>query len=331
MFLLADAAASLNDSLDAFLSLILEGAFFILIGTVISGFIDAYLPSNMMERLLPKNPVVAVLASAMLGILFPVCECAIVPVIRRLLAKGLPLSCALTYMLAAPIVNPVVFFSTVSAYAEWGAKFHPNDPGSFGYYIGFSRLLLALIVTVLAGLVILKTPIGLVLRSNILKSISENKTAATAAHPGTTGEGGPSRLVIAMRTAQRDFTDVSMYFVAGVALTSLFTTFVNREWIAPVSGNEWLATPLMMALAYVLSLCSTTDAFLAASLNNQFVLAAPMAFMVFGPMMDVKLTFMYSSIFKGRFVLILALSLFILIGFLCIQWPLPVNQTTLAK
>ena len=101
-----------------FLSILVEGAPFILLGTIISGFIDVYLPSGAIDRLLPRNRGLAVLMSGLLGIIFPVCECAVVPVIRRLVKKGLPPACAITYMLAAPIVNPVTFLSTYSAFKK---------------------------------------------------------------------------------------------------------------------------------------------------------------------------------------------------------------------
>ena len=105
-----------GDIFYAFLSILLEGAPFILLGALISGVIDAWLPAGAMDRLLPKRAFPAILVSGLLGIIFPVCECAIVPVIRRLVQKGLPLGCAMTYMLAAPIVNPIVALSTWTAF-----------------------------------------------------------------------------------------------------------------------------------------------------------------------------------------------------------------------
>ena len=110
------APSPTGDIFYAFLSILLEGAPFILLGALISGVIDAWLPSGAMDRLLPKRALPAILVSGLLGIIFPVCECAIVPVIRRLVQKGLPLGCAMTYMLAAPIVNPIVALSTWTAF-----------------------------------------------------------------------------------------------------------------------------------------------------------------------------------------------------------------------
>ena len=89
-----------GDLLYAFLGILFEGAPYIVLGTIISGFIDAYLPSNAIDRFLPKNRIAAIFMSGLLGAVFPVCECAIVPVIRRLVQKGLPVSCAITYMLS---------------------------------------------------------------------------------------------------------------------------------------------------------------------------------------------------------------------------------------
>src|ERR1051325_11663631 len=91
-----------GDVLMAFLSILFEGAPYILVGTLLSGFIDAFLPAKLLVRLLPRNKVLSTFAAGFLGLLFPVCECAVVPVVRRLVQKGLPLSCALTYLLSAP-------------------------------------------------------------------------------------------------------------------------------------------------------------------------------------------------------------------------------------
>ena len=112
----SESLSPFTDFCYLFLSIILEGAPFILLGTLISGFIDAYLPPGLIDRWLPKNKPLAVIFSGLLGFVFPVCECAVVPVIRRLIRKGLPVSCAITYMLSAPIINPIVVISTMKAF-----------------------------------------------------------------------------------------------------------------------------------------------------------------------------------------------------------------------
>src|SRR5882724_13168295 len=125
----------------AFLSILLEGVPFILLGTLLSGAIDEFLPGRAMLRLMPRNVFLGICLSAGLGTIFPMCECGIVPVIRRLLGKGLPLSNAIAYMLAAPIVNPIVALSTYAA-------FRGQNPMEMMVF----RLGLAFLVSVFAGL-----------------------------------------------------------------------------------------------------------------------------------------------------------------------------------
>ena len=291
-----------GDIFYAFLSILLEGAPFILLGALISGVIDAWLPSGAMDRLLPKRAFPAILVSGLLGIIFPVCECAIVPVIRRLVQKGLPLGCAMTYMLAAPIVNPIVALSTWTAFTG-------RDP----LLMMGSRVTMGYIIAVLAGLIISRFAASSVLKDRVLAGISAPTLAGGAAAEAKPDHG--KRFVQAMRTAQRDFLDVALYFVIGVAIASILKTQVFyrpslQEGMGVVAGNHWIAAPVLMVMAFVLSLCSTTDAFIIAA-DNLFPAVAKLAFLVFGPMMDLKLIFLYSTVLKPRAVAALAVSLFI--------------------
>ena len=291
-----------GDIFYAFLSILLEGAPFILLGALISGVIDAWLPSGAMDRLLPKRAFPAILVSGLLGIIFPVCECAIVPVIRRLVQKGLPLGCAMTYMLAAPIVNPIVALSTWTAFTG-------RDP----LLMMGSRVTMGYVIAVLAGLIISRFAASSVLKDRVLAGIAAPALAGGAAAEAKPDHG--KRFVQAMRTAQRDFLDVALYFVIGVAIASILKTQVFyrpslQEGMGVVAGNHWIAAPVLMVMAFVLSLCSTTDAFIIAA-DNLFPAVAKLAFLVFGPMMDLKLIFLYSTVLKPRAVAALAVSLFI--------------------
>jgi uncharacterized membrane protein YraQ (UPF0718 family) len=134
------APSPTGDIYVAFLSIVFEGAPYILLGTLLSGVIDAFLPARLLERVLPKSRVISTFLAGLLGLVFPVCECAIVPVIRRLVQKGLPVSCAVTYMLSAPIVNPIVALSTLTAFKEFQNWSCDNDPSkAFSWLRGGCR------------------------------------------------------------------------------------------------------------------------------------------------------------------------------------------------
>jgi uncharacterized membrane protein YraQ (UPF0718 family) len=212
----------------------------------------------------------------------------------------------MTYMLAAPIVNPVTVFSTFAAFSE---------RGDAGFFVASSRVYLAYGITVFVGLVAMKLPLAQMLRDRVRQAVESG--GGDHVHGPLPGR----RLVHAMRVAQRDFTDVAMYFVVGVALTAFLNNVIPRDWVDPLAGNDATAIPTLMAAAFVLSLCSTSDAFVAASLDA-FSFAAKLAFLIFGPMVDLKLIFLYSSLFKPRFVLFLALGLFVTVGLVCYQWGL---------
>ncbi len=311
----------------AFLSILFEGIPFILLGTLISGFIDVYLPAGMMDRFLPKNKFLAVLAAGLLGAVFPVCECAVVPVIRRLVKKGLPVSCALTYMLAAPIVNPITALSTWKAFEGQGAAMMTS-----------SRLLLGFLIAVAVGMIVSKIPLARVLRAKLVDDLKKDAPPgapspssahdhadcghdhACCGHDHDEPAGG-NRLVAALRSAQKDFVDVAVYFAIGVSITALFNTGIapGAQWLDSLAKNPVGAPAALMTLAFVLSLCSTSDAFIAATLDK-FSWGAKLAFLTYGPMMDVKLLFLYQTVLKKRFIVLLAIGLFLAIGAASIFW-----------
>jgi uncharacterized protein len=292
---------SFPDFAYAFISVLLEGVPFILLGTLLSGLIDEFLPSKMMLRLLPRNVFGGICVSAALGLIFPMCECGVVPVIRRLMGKGLPLANAVAYMLAAPIVNPIVAVSTYAAFRGQGPVEYAVLRLGVGYF-----------VAVLAAMAVHQLSIRTILKPGIAAEL-----ATPAMEKGRTGPMNV-RLSRALRVAVSDFLDVMFYFVLGVAVAACFSTSVNQEVILPLALNDWMATFSLMGFAVILSLCSTSDAFIAATFVT-FPAVAKLAFLVFGPMLDLKLIFIYSTIFRKRFVFGLAVGLFILVGLICVR------------
>lgn len=318
MIFLADlpAPSRLGDVLMSFLSIVFEGAPYILIGTVMSGFIAAFLPSKLLERVLPKNRILSTLVAGFMGLIFPVCECAVVPVVRRLVQKGLPLSCAITYLVSAPIINPIVIFSTMSAFQNVEAK--AGVLGSAG--MAMARVSLGYAIAVLIGLLLLRKKPADVLNASVVAGMEK-----AAAAPEETPTPFNTKLVHAMRTSMRDFLDTAMYFSIGVVITSVFNTQVDQAQVELVAGSDWTAVPSLMGLSFVLALCSTSDAFIAAPMAA-FSSAAKLAFLVFGPMLDVKLVFMYAAVFRRKFLIWLCVAMFVLVAGLSKPWTLFIDQ-----
>jgi uncharacterized protein len=294
----------------SFLALAFEGLPFVLIGSLISGAIAAFVPSKVITGFLPKNGILATLVSGLLGLCFPICECGIVPVVRRLMDKGLPISCGVTFMLASPIVNPIVAFSTLAAFRAQAPWLNMG-----------TRLTLGYVVAVVAGLVVRGIDPSSILRSGAIKVPTRKRLAfSVSALPDAASAGINAsvhkKLVAAIRMACDDFIDTAIYFMAGAAVAATFNTAVDQQIILPLALNSMLATFSMMAFASILTLCSTSDAFIAATFVS-FPIFARMAFMVFGPMFDLKLFFLYSVLFKKRFVIGLGIGLFIFIGIIC--------------
>ncbi|TAG07479.1 MAG: hypothetical protein EAZ42_12830 [Verrucomicrobia bacterium] len=292
----------------AFLSILMEGIPFILLGTLISGFIDVYLPAGTIDRLLPRNRVLSVWVAGLLGAILPVCECAVVPVIRRLVSKGLPVSCALTYMLAAPIVNPITALSTWKAFL-----------GQEPEVMTLSRILLGYLVAVGVGWVALAFSNKKIIKARLLEQITEQKMRESFIQPAQQQVVCPppqpgDRLVAAFRSAVKDFVEVGVYFTIGVAITALFNTGIapGAAWLDGLATNQTIAPAALMVLAFILSLCSTSDAFIAATLDK-FTWAAKLAFLTFGPMMDMKLIFLYQTVLRRSFILWMAIGIFLTI------------------
>ena len=203
-------------------------------------------------------------------------------------------------MLAAPIVNPIVILSTYSAFRGQNAAEFTSLRVGVGY-----------LVSVIVAVAVHNLPLRSILRRGVLSEVSAADGAARA-------RGFSTRIGSALRVAVTDFLDVMVFFVLGVAVSALFSTAVNQELIMPLALNDWVATFSLMGFAAILSLCSTSDAFIAATLIA-FPGVAKLAFLVFGPMFDLKLLFIYSAVFRKRFVAGLALGLFILIGLICVR------------
>jgi uncharacterized membrane protein YraQ (UPF0718 family) len=311
-----------HDFAFSFLSVLFEGLPFLLLGSLLSGAVDVFVPAERLSRWMPKNSAGAIFAGGLLGLILPMCECGSVVVIRRFIKKGLPVSCAVAYMLGAPIVSPIVAISTYAAFKGQ----NPMLMTSLRLSIGF-------LIAIAVAFVVRQIPLDKLLQPKVLNDLPDRRRAGLTVSSGDTSErdfadlAGGSRfggkLLLTVRSATSDFLDVAFFFVIGVAITSVFNTAVHRSIIDPFATNPGLAVPAMMVLAGVLALCSSTDAFIAATFTT-FPFAAKLAFLLFGPVYDVKLFWLYALVFKRRWVVALGLALFITIAFIC--WRLSALQ-----
>ena len=273
-----------------FVAIFLEALPFMLLGAAIGGLIEVFVSKAAILRIVPSGRLWAIILAAGLGMVFPVCECAIVPVVRRLFAKGLPLGAGIAFLLGGPIVNPLVFFSTAVAYG--------ND-----FRLAGIRLVIGYLIAVVVGFFIDR----LFTRGSALVTISSVLADDAHVHGDAAAATGIwTKSGWAMRHAAADFVDISRFLVFGAVAAGLLQTLVVRGELAAVIGSPFVSILLMMSLAVLLSLCSEADAFVAASFRTMLPPAAQMAFMVLGPMLDLKLIAMYFRMFRKRLIVVLS-------------------------
>ncbi|MCG3083587.1 permease [Anoxybacillus sp. LAT_35] len=258
-----------------FLSILLEAIPFILLGVFASSLIQTFVSEQMIQKWIPNRPLVALVPAAVVGALLPICECAIIPVVRRLISKGMPLHVGVVIMVTAPILNPVVFASTYYAFSS-------------NMSIVYGRMVIAFVAALIIGLIVY-----VIFRNHVpLKSIKYSHHHVN------------SRLTATLTHAVDEFFDVGRYLIIGAFVASFFQVIINREILVEVGQHEIIGPILMMGLAYVLSLCSEADAFVAASFTSTFTPAALLAFLIYGPMIDFKNTLMMLAYFRRIFVVI---------------------------
>ena len=224
-----------------------------------------------------------------MGLVFPVCECGVVPVIRRLLGKGVPFGATVAFLLGGPIVNPLVAASTAVAY-------------SFAWQPVALRLGCGYLIAVSVGLLLSRW----FNNDNALVRDARPNAPSCCGHDQCSFDGHKpglwARLRHALGHASDDFFSVGYYLVIGTFIAAFVRSVVPLESFNQLLASPWQAILLMMAMAVVLNLCSEADAFIAASFRGLIPPSAQLAFMVLGPMFDLKLLLMYFGIFSKRVI-----------------------------
>ena len=263
---------------------------FVLLSVIVSAILHNFVTENMIGKLLPRNKLLSIVPASLLGIMMPVCDCGMVPIVRRLVTKGVPLHTSVAFMLATPIVNPVVAAATAFA-------FRTNTT------IVIFRLGAAFFIACLAGWLT-----SAFFKGNELKTTSHAHQHACGCCDHHTDDDyiiQPSFTEKIFRTihdASNEFFEMGKYLIFGATLGAFSQIIIPRAYLLAVGQHSFLSIGVMMLFAFGISVCSSADAFIAASLTTSFSTGSLVAFMVFGPMIDFKNTLMLLHAFRIRFV-----------------------------
>jgi len=282
-----DITVTVNIFATRFLGIFVEAVPFLLLGSITSGLIEMFVKAEDILRYLPKNNVGAALGGTFLGIAFPVCECGVVPVTRRLFTKGLPISMGVAFLLAAPFMNPIVFASTFIAFG-----FGP-------VFIG--RFVITAIVAISIGVIL-----GRFAKPEDVLKLQSMQTLDKV-QPNISRIPFRSKLLRAFYIAGDEFFEMGRFLIVGSALAAAMQTLVPQESLLALGTGPVLSVVFMQVLAFILSVCSTVDSFLALAFVNTFTTGSIISFLSFGPMVDIKSTLMFTGVFKGRVVMYLVL------------------------
>jgi hypothetical protein len=278
-----------------FLGIFIEALPFLMAGVLVSSAIHFYVSSDAIQRYTPRNPVLAAMSGAVLGMAFPVCECGSIPAARRLLSKGAALPTGIAFALAAPVINPVVIISTFVAFASWQMV---------AWRVGLT-FAIAVIIALLVG--------GTALRERVLAPLPEEEHDHDHDHHHHHGhhhhdDPNAPPLQRVLNHANVEFFEMVRYLIIGGLLAATLQTLVPQQALIALGDGPVLSVIVMILLAIVLSICSTVDSFIALSFVGTFSPGAIIAFLVFGPMIDIKSTLMLTTTFRrGAIVLIILL------------------------
>lgn len=294
-----------------FQGLLIEALPFLLIGVLISSVARWLAPGGRWLRRLPGHPLLGPLSGAALGFALPACECGNVPVARRLLVAGAPLGTALGFLFAAPVLNPIVIASTWAAF--------PDQP-----WLWLARPLGAVLVSLALCLLLRMIPDEQLLQADVLAERRLNQplsavtllqrrsgivglstaTATDPAHEATPASAQRPPLQEVLQHGGQEFLQLALLLVAGCMLAALVQTLLPRPWLLNLGSSPTGSIVALMALSLVISVCSSVDAFLALSFAAQVTPGALLAFLLLGPVIDLKLAGLLSLLLRPKGLLL---------------------------
>ncbi len=302
----------LNNAFTLFLSLLVEAIPFLLLGVVLSSVLLIFIDERWLMARLPTNPILGAFAGSCIGFLFPVCECGNVPVARRLIMQGVPMPVAIGFLLAAPTVNPIVIWST------WIA-FH-DRPEIVVLRVVFSLLIATIVGWIFSVQQDVKSILQPAIALGMIRSQPKVSTGSSLLDGGDfmVGSGGAASMRMTQSMMQapqksiranvnlvldnivQELRELGGVLVLGSAVAAAIQTLTPRELIVSLGEGPILSIVVMMILAGSISICSTVDSFFALSFAATFTSGSLLAFLVFGPMFDLKSIGLMLSIFKPK-------------------------------
>ena len=325
-----------NNAFTIFLSLLVEALPFLLLGVVFSSALLLFVNERQLVKRLPRNPVLGALAGSSIGFLFPVCECGNVPVARRLLLQGVSPSVAIGFLLAAPTINPIVIWSTWIAFRD--------RPEMVFWRVGASLIVATIIAVVFSVQRDMRPLLQQNLLRAMPRSRPEAKTSPetpSLLKSGTyfLGQSGMNletaafeispqsplglspnlaipagvaacssnreRWSLFVENALQELRELGGVLVIGSAIAAIVQVAIPREIVLSLGQGPISSIVAMLVLATLVSICSTVDAFFALSFSSAFTNGSLLAFLVFGPMIDLKAIGLMFSIFRSRAVIYL--------------------------
>ncbi|MGX7244239.1 permease [Enterococcus quebecensis] len=268
-----------------FLSIVIEALPFVMLGCVISGALHVFLTPERVKKLLPKNKLLSIIVGSFLGFFFPSCECGIVPIVHQFVKKDVPTYTAFAFMITAPIINPIVLFSTYIAF---------GNSVKFVIWRVLGSMLVALIVGVW---------LAYINREPILQQSVLNATCTIEEEHHHKKETIWHKCWSVLTHGIDEFFDTGRYLIFGSLLAAAMQTYLPTGAILQLGHTKILAILVMLVLAATLSLCSEADAFIGSSLLSLFGSGPVVGFLVFGPMVDIKNLLMMKRYFKTSFML----------------------------
>lgn len=321
----------LNNAFTLFLSLLVEAIPFLLLGVLLSGLLLFFVDERKLIAAMPRNPLLGALMGSCVGFLFPVCECGNVPVARRLLLQGAPTPVAIGFLLAAPTINPIVIWSTWVAFRD--------QPEIVVLRVLFSLGIAVLIGCVFSAQADLRPLLQPAVSRSMVVSASgrgtdlkstysqqDEKPALLQSGSFLLGQPGapvrmdstvlqasmlaanpakplPDRFRLLLENTVQELRELGGVLVLGSAIAATIQVAVPREIILSLGQGPVMSILAMMILAAVVSICSTVDSFFALAFASTFTSGSLLAFLVFGPMIDLKAIGLMLSVFKTRAII----------------------------